>query len=385
MHCKEKLKTFKARILVAQEVKQNPTSPMAALSISGHLAALSFFILFFESLATDPDSSFSFTRFENDSKMESKMALYGDAKVVDGGYAVQLTGPANSSAGRIMYKNPIKLAESNSRNLVSFSTYFSFSMSAGNDDLYFLMVPSGFDISKLGATSYRFSLGSGKIKIKVVAVKFNKLRDDINGLVKNHVGIGVGSGVSAILDNASAYNLARSSGKIHAWIDYEAGSKRIEVRLSEDGHSRPSSPLLAYRMDLSKVCKDEQVFVGFSSSSRNSSSTCFLHSWTFKRRHVPNWMHSEPLDPKAFAKSTKTLAARRSCDWHSRLLAVMIFSAACGALAAFTVLYLWTIFVNRRPVVPEEFAMQPPMDCDYKKVGVVVVDKAIKDGRQVGV
>ncbi|KAG2685955.1 hypothetical protein I3843_10G145000 [Carya illinoinensis] len=352
---------------------------MAALSISGHLAALSFFILFFESLAIDPDSSFSFTRFENDSIIESKIALYGDAKVVDGGF--QLTGPASSRAGRVMYKSPIKLVEGNSRNLVSFSTYFSFSMSTGNgDDLDFLMVPSGFNISELGNTSSGLSLGSGKTKIKVVAVKFYTLRDDTNGLVKNHVGIGVGSFVSEIFSKASAYNLSRSSGKAHAWIDYEAGSKRIEVRLSDDGHSRPSGPLLSYRMDLSKVCEDEKVFVGFSSSSRNSSSTCFLHSWTFRLRHVPNWMHSEPLDPKAFAKSTKTLAARKSCDCLSRLLAMMIFGAACGALAAFTVLYLWTIFGHRRPVVPEEeFSMQP-MDCDCKKVGVVV-EKAIKDGK----
>jgi hypothetical protein len=58
----------------------------------------------------------------------------------------------------------------------------------------------------------------------------------------------------------------------------------------------------------------------------------------------------------------------------------MTFGAACGALAAFTVLYLWTIFGNRRPVAPEEFSMQP-MDCEYKKVQIVV-DKAFEDGKK---
>ncbi|KAF5476192.1 hypothetical protein F2P56_007927 [Juglans regia] len=353
---------------------------MAALPISRLLTVLTLFIFFLKSLAADEDSHFSFTRFQNDPKNESKITLYGAAKVVDGGSAIQLTDRVSSSAGRVMYKNPIKLVGGESRSFVSFSTYFSFSMSTGNGDgLDFLMVPNGFNVSQFGNSSYGLSLGSGKSNFKVVSVKFNTLRDSNDGLLKNHARIGVGSVVSEKLSNASAYNLARSSGKIHAWIDYEASSKRLEVRLGQDGSSRPSSPLLSYRIALSKVWEDEEVFVGFSSSTGNSSDSCFLHSWSFKIRHVPNWMHSEPLDPKAFAKSTKTLEAEKRRDCLSRVLAAMIFGAACGALAAFTVLYLWTVFGHRRPVVPEEFAMQP-IGCEYKKVKVVV-DKAIEGGK----
>ncbi|KAB1224288.1 L-type lectin-domain containing receptor kinase VIII.2 [Morella rubra] len=348
---------------------------MAAFSISRHLTALTLLIFFFKSLAADPDSSFSFTQFDNGSKFESKIALYGDAKVVNGGYAVQLT------AGRVMYKNPIKLVEGMSRKLVSFSTYFSFSMSTDNGDgLDFLMIPSGLNVSEFGNSSFGLSLGTGKSKFKVVAAKFNTIRDVNDGVVKNHVGIRVGNVVSAELSNASAYSLARSSGKIHAWIDYEAGSRRFEVRLSQDDSLRPVSPMLSYPIDLSKVWEDDEVFVGFSSSTGNSFRTCFLHSWSFKLRHFPNWMHSEPLDPKAFAKSTKTSAVQKRSDCFYRVLAAMIFGAACGALSAFTVLYLWTIFGNRRPVVPEEFAMQPT-DYEYEKVKVVV-DKAIEDGKK---
>ncbi|GMY14421.1 L-type lectin-domain containing receptor kinase VIII.2-like [Fagus crenata] len=352
---------------------------MAASSISTHLTALTLFIFFFKSLAADPNPSFSFTRFVNDPKFESNIALYGDAKVVNGGYSVQLTGPVSSSVGRVLYKKPIKLDEGNSRNLVSFSTYFSFSMSVGNGDgLDFFMVPSGFNVSE-----FDDSVGSGNSKFKVVAVKFNTLRDGNNGFIKTaHVVIGVGSVVSAKLSNVSAYNLSRSSEKIQAWIDYEVGSRRLEVRLSQNGGSRPSSPLLSYPIDLSKVWEDKEVFVGFSSTTGNSSKTCFVHSWSFKLINVPNWMHSEPLDPKAFAKNTKTLVAEKRSDCLSKVLAAMTFGAACGALMAFTVLYLWTIFGNKRPVVPEEFATQP-MDCEYKKMKVVVVDKAaIKDGKK---
>ncbi|KAK7848512.1 agglutinin-2 [Quercus suber] len=84
---------------------------MAALSISSHFMTFTFFIFFFKSLAADPNPSFSFTQFEKDPKFESNIALYGDAKVVDGGDAVQLTSPVSSSAGQVMYKKPIKLEE----------------------------------------------------------------------------------------------------------------------------------------------------------------------------------------------------------------------------------------------------------------------------------
>lgn len=369
---------------------------MAAFSISTHFIALTVLIFFFRTLAADPNSSFSFTRFEKDLKFEPNIALYGDAKVVNGGYAVQLTGSVSSSAGRVMYKKPIKLVQGIYRNLISFSTYFSFSLSPDNGDgLAFVMVPSGFNGSEFGNSSYGLSLGLGKSKLKVVAVKFNTLRDVNDGLVKNHVGIGVGSVVSAELSNASAINLSRNSEKTHAWIDYEAVSKRLEVRLSHDGNLRPSSPLISYLIDLSEVWedeevslskkKDEEVFVGFSSSTGNSSQTCFIYSWSFKLRRVPNRMHSEPVDPKAFAKNTKGLTVEKRSDCFLRVLAAMIFGAGFGALGACTVLYLWTVFGNRRPIVPEELAMDElamkPVDFEYKKVKVVV-DKAIEDGKK---
>ena len=355
---------------------------MAAPSISSHFITFTLFIFFFKSLAADPNPSFSFTQFEKDPKFESNIALYGDAKVVGVGDAVQLTSPVSSSAGQVMYKKPMKLGEGNSRNMVSFSTYFSFSMSAGNGDgLDFFMVPSGFNVSEFNDSSFGGFLGSGKSKFKVVAVKFNTLSDGNNGLVKTHVGTGVSGVVSAKLSNVSAYNLSRFSEKIHAWIDYEAGSRRLEIRLSQNGSLRPSSPLLSYIIDLSKVLEYKEMFVGFSSSTGNSTKTCFVYSWSFKFRNVPNWMHSEPLDPKAIAKNTKASIVEKRSDCLSKVLAAMIFGASCGALTAFTVLYLWTIFGSKRPVVPEEFAKQP-MDCEYKKVQVVVDKAAIKDGKK---
>ncbi|OMO98796.1 putative Agglutinin-2 precursor [Corchorus olitorius] len=66
-------------------------------------------------------------------------------------------------------------------------------------------------------------------------------------------------------------------------------------------------------------------------------------------------MHSQPLDPMAVAKNLKPLTTGHkssNCSW--RVLVVFII------------------------VAPEECGLHP-VDFDYKKV--IVVDKAIKDGK----
>lgn len=360
---------------------------MAALPISRHFTIFYAVLVFcFRASAGDSNSSFAFAEFGKDPKLLSNIAFYGDAKVVNGGgYAVQLTNSVSSGAGRVMYKKPIKLVEGKPQKLVSFSTYFSFSVSPGNSDvLAFVMVPSSFSVNKFCNCSFGLNLGMGKGKAKVLAVKFYTLRDAKNdSLINVHAGIDVGSLVSAKVSNTSTINLALSNGnKSHAWIDYEAGSRRLEVRLSQFGDFRPSDPLFWYPIDMSKMWEDDEAFVGLSASSWNSSQDCLLYSWSFEQRHIPQWMHSEPLDPKAFAKNTKTPTVQKRKDCLMRVLAALIFGAACGALAAFTGLYLWTIFGNKRPVVPEEYAVQvQPVDFEYKKVKIVVDKAAIEDGK----
>ncbi|ONI03603.1 hypothetical protein PRUPE_6G268200 [Prunus persica] len=351
---------------------------MASLSFSRHLAAFVLLIFFLQPSAADSNSSFSFTEFGKGPKFESNIALYGDAEVVNGGYAVQLTSSVRSSAGRTMYKKPIKLTEGKPQKSVSFSTNFSFSVSTGNGDgLAFVMVPSGFNLSMFANSSFGLSLGHGKGKFKVVAVKFNALRD-----AKVHVGIDVGSSVSAKVSTSSSKNLNLTSGnKTHAWIDYEAGSNRLEVRLSQFAHPRPADPLLWYPIDLSELWEHEKVFVGLSAMNRNSSQTCLITSWSFEQRHVPHWMHSQPLDPEVFAKNSKPVRVETKKDCVKRVFGAMVFGVACGALASLLALYLWTVFGNRRPVVPEGYAEQPK-EFEYDKVKVGVDDKAIEDGKQ---
>ncbi|KAM2157430.1 hypothetical protein ACFX1R_043006 [Malus domestica] len=181
---------------------------MVASSISTHFVALDFLVFFLRTTFTASNSSFSFTDFDKVSNFGSYIALYGDAEVVNGRYAVQLTSSMSSSVGRAIYKKPIELYEGKPWKSVSFLTNFLFSIyNGGGDGLTFVMVPKGFNLSLFG-----LSLGNGKSKFKVVAVKFDALSDG-----NIHVGIEVGSSISA-------KNLDPSSGnKTQALIDYEAG------------------------------------------------------------------------------------------------------------------------------------------------------------------
>lgn len=361
---------------------------MAALPNSGHFTIFFAVIVFCSrTFAAGSNSSFAFADFGKGTKLESNIAFYGDAKVVSsGGYAVQLASSVSSSAGRVMYKKPIKLVEGKPQKLVSFSTYFSFYVSPDNaDGLAFVMVPSAFSVNKFCNCSFGLNLGMGKSNANGIAVKFYASRDAENESVVNvHSGIDVGSLVSAKMSHTSTVNLAISNGnKSHAWIDYEAGSRRLEVRLNQFGDFRPSDPLFWYPIDFSKMWENEEAFVGLSASSWNSSLDCLLYSWSFEQRNIPQWMHSEPLDPEAYAKDSKIPRVQKRKDCLMRVLAAMIFGAGCGALAAFTGLYLWTIFGNKRPVVPEEYATQvQSVDFEYKKVKIVVDKVAIEDGKQ---
>ncbi|KAI4356564.1 hypothetical protein L6164_000579 [Bauhinia variegata] len=356
---------------------------MAAFPSSRHLKALTFLFLFLKTLAADPISSFSFTEFQKDPKFKSSVALSGNAKVVNGGYEVQLSGSAGSGAGRVMYKKPIKLVEGKPRQSVSFSTYFAFSILLENmDGLAFVVAPNSFEGDVFESSTSEFSSGLKRKKSKTISVQFSASKDARNsGFIDYNVAINLGNLVPAKASNSSFVALGQRNGeKMHAWIDYIASSKRLEVRLSRYGDLRPTDPLLWHSIDFSNMWEDKEIFVGFSTVKENSSQTCFLYSWSFMLRDFPHWMHSEPLDPKnALGKNTESLKVKPRSDCVLRVLAAMIFGAGCGALTAFIVLYLWTIFGNRRPVAPEEYVVQP-VDFEYKKVEIVV-NKAIKDGK----
>ncbi|KAJ8551079.1 hypothetical protein K7X08_000449 [Anisodus acutangulus] len=355
---------------------------MGSLSAFRYLIVLFYLCFYFKNIQSEEQILFDFENFGKDSNFKSQLALYGDAKVVNG--VIQMSGSMGFSAGRILNKKPINLVEKNPRKMVSFSMHFVFSLSRENGDGFaFVMVPIGYPFDVFDGSLFGLL---GVRKMKFLAVEFDTFMDekydDVNG---NHVGVDLSSFVSVKVSNVSL-GLLNSGEKIQSWIDYEASSKRLEVRLSKLGEIRPFNPLVSCLIDLSRMFKEE-LFVGLSSSSGNSTQKCNIYSWGFKTRIAPHWMHSEPLDPQAFEgeKRHEMKVIHSKSDCALRILGAMLFGTGCGALGAFIVVIVWTILGSRRPVAPEDSAVlenntSKEFD-EYKKFKVVVVDKVIKDGK----
>ncbi|KAG6430656.1 hypothetical protein SASPL_108728 [Salvia splendens] len=352
---------------------------MAAFSSSRYLLVFLLLNLHVKGMDADPNLTFHFKNFGKASNFESQLALFGDAMVGGDNISIQI---GVSTTGRFVCKKPLNLVHEKSRQLVSFSNYFAFSMSGVNGDgLAFVMLPSQFPMNVFDGGEMGFLK---ERKMKFLAVEFDTFKNEKHGDVNdNHVGIDVGSPVSVKVSNVSSFNLVLNGGEmLQAWIDYEASSKRFEVRLNKFGLSRPLDPLLTYSIDLSKMWGDENVVVGFSSSRANSSQRNNIHSWSIESRIMPRWMHSEPLDPQQSVGKEEERKVNRRSDCTMRIVSALAFGTGCGALGAMLVLILWTVLGDMRPIVPEELVAQSK-ESECKKFGVSV-DKTVENGKVLG-
>ncbi|XP_076920605.1 putative L-type lectin-domain containing receptor kinase S.7 [Bidens hawaiensis] len=309
------------------------------------LILLFFFTIHFITLTAASNSSFYFKNFTHSPSLDSVLTLSGDATVSTGGSSLQLTAPLPSSSGRVIYNNAVKFYSGNPRKLVSFSTYFSFSISSDSGNGLAFIV---FSDDKLKFVSVEFD----------TSVDNNNNGNDVNG---NHIGIDL---LKLGLNNGT---------RLQVWIDYESMSRRLEVRLSKFGENRPLDPILFQHVDLPKIWpQKEGFFVGLSSVNRNSSQVCNVYSWSFKTRRTPDWMHSEPLDPSLLKQEGDKVKVDGKSDCVMRILSALILGIGLGALGSFVGMFLWTILSKRQPVLPEEYAMKP----------VVVHDKGLPNEKQ---
>lgn len=330
-------------------------------------------ILHFLTLVAEPISSFSLQGFD-DQKFRvsnSDFALLGDAHIANGGSFVNLASPSlGSGFGQIVYKKPFKFLDSKSSKPVSFSTDFTFSLLPGDrDGLAFVIFPSG-ELSKVFGQG-PFGI-SEKFDHKFLAIEYDTRKGgnvgDLNG---NHVGVDVGSFASVVVSNVSSLGLLLNGGEpLKSWIDYEASSKRLEIRLGKSGTEKPYQPLISHSIDLSNMWGDKEVLMGISSSSeKNSSQMSSLSSWSFRIRTVPSSMHSQPLDPMAPVHEQQEAPRKKSC--FLTVLGTLIFATGCGTLVAFCFLFLWVVFFGSHSTVAPELPMNP-MECKYDKVNVTV-------------
>ncbi|KAJ8768628.1 hypothetical protein K2173_023532 [Erythroxylum novogranatense] len=209
-----------------------------------YFVPITFLIFHFNFITWDLNLSFCFHSFRKDQNFKSNIALYGDAKTVDDGSSIQLAHSVSFCRGNGFFVHVL---------LVFMSP----------DDGYglaFIMVPSAFTAS---AFDYG-PLETKKSDFKIVSVEFGSFMDAKHGeLMENRAGIDLGSFVSAKVRNTSSFiTIFENRTRLHSWIDYEASTKRLEVRLSQFGGVKPIEPMLSYPVDLSRMWNDDEVFVG---------------------------------------------------------------------------------------------------------------------------
>lgn len=333
---------------------------------------LIFLLSSFYFLTLQPISSSSLKSLNNNPNFDSEIALFGDAEPVDAGSYVNITRPSVSSSGLLLRQKPFKFLDANLSSPTSFSTEFTFSMTPGSGDgLLLVLAPKDFGSTFSGKGPFGLN-GENRF----LGIEFDtEMNGNVNDLNANHIGVDVGSFVSLTVGNVSSLNLELNSGeKLKSWIDYVASSKRLEIRLSKLGEPRPYNPITAYGIDLLGMWKNEDVYVGISSSNSNgnSSQISSVYSWSFRLRNIPNSMHSLPVNPRGYLDEHGehlSVHKRRVCPLT--VLAGMIFVTGCGALVAFMVLFLWAIIISRHTVFPAEFPVKP-VDFRYEKINVVV-------------
>lgn len=335
-----------------------------------YISIFCLLIFFLITLIAEPSSSSPTQSPFINPNFDPDIDLFVDAEAVDGGEHVKLTRALPSSSGLLLRREPIKFTKP-----TSFSTEISFSISPNDGDgLLLVLVPGNFSVRFPAKCSFGLSLENNYL-----GVEFDTSRDDNAGdLNANHVGLNVGSLVSVAVGNVSAMNLVLNSGvMLKAWIDYDASSKRLEVRLSRLGEARPFNPIIAYEIDLFKMWEGHDVFVGITSSNHgNSVQIINVYSWSFSLRRVPKSLHSLPADPRGHSEQhakTKILGSHGRNHSPLTFLAGLIFTSVCVALIAFFLLFMWAIFANEHLEAPA-----PAEDIRYERIDVAV-DKNTND------
>ncbi|XP_023007739.1 probable L-type lectin-domain containing receptor kinase S.7 [Cucurbita maxima] len=244
-----------------------------------NLLAVALFLLLFTPPRTQ-SIGFDFNSFNI-----RNLTLLGDSHFRDGviGLTKEL-GVPSSSAGAVIYNQPIGLYDADTNITASFSTRFSFSITNTNptfsgDGLSFFLSPDNRTLGSPGG--YLGLVNSSRLVNKFVAVEFDTRLDSVfNDPNDHHVGFDIESLVSIKTADPASQELNLKSGEsITAWIEYKNEECRLRLFLSNSS-LKPSEALLDVSVDLSSYLK-EVMYVGFSGSTEGSTDLYLIESWSF--------------------------------------------------------------------------------------------------------
>ncbi|KFK34654.1 hypothetical protein AALP_AA5G174000 [Arabis alpina] len=306
------------------------------------------------SMSESTSLSFSFTSSDKNATFASEdIALYGDAKLVDGGSSIQLNDSVSHGGGLVVYKKPTWSVTTFSDYFTGFSTVFSFSMSPGRGGRFgFVMFPANgtFD-------------------------PFFEVKLDISENFSVTV-IANGSTVSETMSNVTiVYSEKEKKEKLlYVWINYEATSYSLHVRLSKGEDFNKSADSLYMRW--LNLMEEDDFMAGLKSYSGNFT----LHSWNLGAGYSPKREHSHLMIdmPKIIEAEEAAKKRRRERMWGIVTGVVMTFAST--GLVFFAMMRIWGAFKRN------SLAMAMPEECGLKAKQLekmeVVMSKAEKQERK---
>ncbi|XP_054782447.1 L-type lectin-domain containing receptor kinase IV.1-like [Prosopis cineraria] len=241
-------------------------------------------------LVSGDDTSFVFNGFRS-----ANLTMGGDASVNSNGL-LQLTNETKMHVGHAFYPSPLVFT-----NTSSFSTTFVFAIrpfypAVSGHGIAFVISPTkAFPGARPGQYIGLFNeTTNGDPTNHVFAAEFDTMQtSEFGDIDNNHVGIdinGLNSTISApasyCINGSHFQNLSLISGlPMQAWVDYDGGSKQINVTLAPINVKKPETPLLKLSLDLSHVLTYSS-YVGFSSSAGSLLTSHYVLGWSFKLNGV---------------------------------------------------------------------------------------------------
>ncbi|XP_058209135.1 L-type lectin-domain containing receptor kinase IV.1-like [Rhododendron vialii] len=237
--------------------------------------------------------SFSFNNFKAPSP---NLTLDGIAEFTPSGL-LALTNGTRQRTGHAFYPTPFLFKPSPNSTASSFSTSFIFSIipeypTLSGHGIAFVVAPAPHLPGALPSQWLGLFNGTnnGNSTNHVVAVELDTITSsEFQDINDNHVGIDINGLKSDVPHPAGYYssngrfqNLSLISGKaMQVWVEYDGGKKEMNVTMARVRSPKPSTPLLTLSKDLSPFL-NQNMYVGFSSSTGSVTTSHYILAWSFK-------------------------------------------------------------------------------------------------------
>ncbi|KAF3334598.1 L-type lectin-domain containing receptor kinase IV.2-like protein [Carex littledalei] len=291
------------------------------------------------------DSEFIFNGFTG-----SNLSLTGLAQITSNGLLL-LTNNTIEEKGHAFSPSRIKFKNSSGSGSValSFSTTFVFGIvpqypDVGGHGLAFAIspykdLPGSMPSQHLGLLN---DSSNGKAGNHLIAIELDTVKTiEYYDIDNNHVGIDI-NGLTSLNSSTAGYyeSTADAFTKLNlmagdatqVWINYDAASIRLDVRIAPFKMPKPGAPLVSSIVNLSDIALDE-MYVGFSASTGAGSSHHYVSGWSFSTGG-----EAEDLDQSRIPSIPKKANTKKG-----RLVSVAVLVAL--ALAGFSVLLILVLSI----------------------------------------